>query len=294
MEIRLLKYFLAVTKAGSISKAAETLHLTQPTLSRQLKNLEEQLNTTLFIRGNKNITLTNDGVLLHKRAEEILMLVEKTEKDFLSNNDIISGDIYIGCGETDAMRIIARIIKKLQSDYPHVKVHLFSGNADDITEKLDEGLLDFCVLIEPADIRKYDFIQLPIKDQWGLLMHNNSKLASKDVITSSDLLNITLLTSRQTLVSNQISGWFGSDFEKLNIVATYNLIYNASLMVEEGLGSALCLNKLINTTGNSNLCFRPLSPKLDCCLDIVWKKNHIFSSAALNFLKRLKEEVIEV
>lgn len=294
MEIRLLKYFLAVTKAGSISKAAETLHLTQPTLSRQLKNLEEQLNTTLFIRGNKSITLTNDGVLLHKRAEEILMLVEKTEKDFLSNNDIISGDIYIGCGETDAMRIIARIIKKLQSDYPHVKVHLFSGNADDITEKLDEGLLDFCVLIEPADIRKYDFIQLQIKDQWGLLMHNNSKLASKDVITSSDLLNIPLLTSRQTLVSNQISGWFGSDFEKLNIVATYNLIYNASLMVEEGLGSALCLNKLINTTGNSNLCFRPLSPKLDCFLDIVWKKNHIFSSAALNFLKRLKEEIIEV
>ena len=292
MEIRLLKYFLAIIREGSISGAADSLHITQPTLSRQLKDLEDQLNTTLFIRGNRNISLTDAGLLLRKRAEEIIMLVDKTEKDFLHNNDIISGDIYIGCGETDVMRIIARITKKLQSEYPHVKVHLFSGNADDITEKLDKGLLDFCVLIEPADIKKYDFLQLPIKDKWGLLMPKDSPLSSKSVITPDDLLNIPLLTSRQALVSNEFSGWLGSDFEKLNIVATYNLIYNASLMVEEGVGYALCLDKLINTTGNSNLCFRPLSPKLECCLDIVWKKHHVFSSSALNFLKRIQSELL--
>lgn len=291
MEIRLLKYFLEVVHEGSISAAADSLHITQPTLSRQLKYLEEQLNTTLFIRGNRNISLTDDGLLLLKRAEEIITLVEKTEKDFLHNNDIISGDIYIGCGETDAMRIIARITKELQSQYPHVKVHLFSGNADDITEDLDKGLLDFCILIEPADIKKYDFLRLPTKDKWGLLMPNNSPLASHDVITPDDLLNIPLLTSRQTMVNNEFSGWLGSDFEKLNIVATYNLLYNASLMVEEGVGYALCLDKLINTTSDSKLCFRPLSPKLECCLNIVWKKNHTFSTSSLNFLKRIQKEL---
>lgn len=292
MEIRLLKYFLEVAQEGSISAAADSLHITQPTLSRQLKYLEEQLDTTLFIRGNRNISLTNDGLLLRKRAEEIIMLVEKTEKDFLHNNDIISGDIYIGCGETDAMKIIARITKELQSEYPHVKVHLFSGNADDITENLDKGLLDFCILIEPADIKKYDFLRLPIKDKWGLLMPNDSPISFHDVITPNDLLNIPLLTSRQTMVSNEFSGWLGSDFEKLNIVGTYNLIFNASLMVEEGVGYALCLNKLINTTGNSKLCFKPLSPKLESALNIVWKKNHIFSSSSLNFLKRIQKELL--
>lgn len=292
MEIRLLKYFLAVAREGSISAAAETLHVTQPTLSRQLKDLETQLDTTLFLRGNRNIALTDDGLLLRKRAEEIISLVEKTENDFLHNDDIISGDIYIGCGETDAMRIISRITKEIQSDYPHVKVHLLSGNADDITEKLDNGLLDFCVIIEPFDIKKYDFIQLPVKDQWGLLMTKNSPLASHEIITPQDLLDLPLITSRQTLVSNEFSGWLGMDFEKLNVVCTYNLIYNASLMVEEGVGYVLCLDNLINTTGKSNLCFRPLSPKLECNLDIIWKKHQVFSSSALNFLKRLQKELL--
>lgn len=291
MEIRLLKYFLAVIREGSISRAANGLHITQPTLSRQLKDLEDQLNTTLFIRGNRTISLTNDGLLLRKRAEEILMLVEKTENDFLNNKDIISGDIYIGCGETDAMKLIAPIIKKLQSDYPHIKVHLFSGNADDITEKLDNSLLDFCILIEPADIKKYDFLQLPTKDQWGLLIPKDSLLANNKVIKPNDLIDLPLLTSRQTLVSNEFSGWLGFDFDKLNIVATYNLIFNASLLVEEGIGYALCLDKLINTTGNSNLCFRPLSPRLECCLDIVWKKHHTLTSSALEFLKRIQNEL---
>lgn len=291
MEIRLLRYFLAVAREGSISNAAEYLHITQPTLSRQLKDLEEYLGTQLFIRGNRKISLTDEGMLLRKRAEEITMLVDKTEKDFLHSNEIISGDIYIGCGESDSMRILSRITKQLQEEFPHVKVHLLSGNADDITEKLDKGLLDFCILIEPADIKKYDFLKLPVKDQWGLLMPKDSPLAYNDAITPDYLKDLPLLTSRQTMISNEFSGWLGSDFEELNIVGTYNLIYNASLMVEEGVGYALCLDKLINTTGSSNLCFRPLSPKLECSLDIVWKKHQIFSTSAQNFLKRLQREL---
>lgn len=291
MEIRLLKYFLTVIKEGSISKAADALHITQPTLSRQLKQLEDELNTTLFKRGSRNISLTKDGFLLQMRAKEIVTLVDKTEKDFLSNNDLICGDIYIGCGETDAMRIIARATKKLIKDYPNIKVHLFSGNADDITEKLDKGILDFCVFIEPSDIKKYDFIKLPLKDTWGLLVPKDSLLSSKKYITKDDLIDIPLITSRQSLVHNEFSGWLGFDYDDLNIVSTYNLIFNASLMVEEGVGFALCLDKLINTSLNSNLCFKPLYPKLESSLSFVWNKNHAFSNQAEKFLEKLREEL---
>ncbi|MGL5868345.1 LysR family transcriptional regulator [Clostridium chrysemydis] len=291
MEIRLLKYFLTVIKEGSISKAADALHITQPTLSRQLKQLEDELNTTLFKRGSRNISLTKDGFLLQMRAKEIVTLVDKTEKDFLSNKDLICGDIYIGCGETDAMRIIARATKKLIKDYPNIKVHLFSGNADDITEKLDKGILDFCVFIEPSDIKKYDFIKLPLKDTWGLLVPKDSLLSSKKHITKDDLIDIPLITSRQSLVHNEFSGWLGFDYDDLNIVSTYNLIFNASLMVEEGVGFALCLDKLINTSLNSNLCFKPLYPKLESSLSFVWNKNHAFSNQAEKFLEKLREEL---
>ncbi|MGL6184460.1 MAG: LysR family transcriptional regulator [Clostridium chrysemydis] len=291
MEIRLLKYFLTVIKEGSISKAADALHITQPTLSRQLKQLEDELNTTLFKRGSRNISLTKDGFLLQMRAKEIVTLVDKTEKDFLSNKDLICGDIYIGCGETDAMRIIARATKKLIKDYPNIKVHLFSGNADDITEKLDKGILDFCVFIEPSDIKKYDFIKLPLKDTWGLLVPKDSLLSSKKYITKDDLIDIPLITSRQSLVHNEFSGWLGFDYDDLNIVSTYNLIFNASLMVEEGVGFALCLDKLINTSLNSNLCFNPLYPKLESSLSFVWNKNHAFSNQAEKFLEKLREEL---
>lgn len=291
MEIRLLKYFLTVIKEGSISKAADALHITQPTLSRQLKQLEDELNTTLFKRGSRNISLTKDGFLLQMRAKEIVTLVDKTEKDFLSNNDLICGDIYIGCGETDTMRIIARATKKLIKDYPNIKVHLFSGNADDITEKLDKGILDFCVFIEPSAIKKYDFIKLPLKDTWGLLVPKDSLLSSKKHITKDDLIDIPLITSRQSLVHNEFSGWLGFDYDDLNIVSTYNLIFNASLMVEEGVGFALCLDKLINTSLNSNLCFKPLYPKLESSLSFVWNKNHAFSNQAEKFLEKLREEL---
>lgn len=291
MELRVLRYFLAVAKEESITAASETLHVTQPTLSRQLMELEEEFGKKLFIRGNRKITLTDEGILLRKRAEEIVELVEKTETEITASDEIINGDIYIGGGETDAMRIIAHIVKKLQEKYPQVKYHLFSGNADDVTERLDRGLLDFGVVIEPANIQKYNYLKLPATDTWGVLMRKDSPLAQNTVIKPKDLHNIPLLCSRQSMVGKGISQWIGKDFEKLNIVATYNLVYNASLMVEEGIGYALSLDKLVNTTGNSALCFKPLEPKLEVGLNIVWKKSQVFSKAAKKFLEMLESEL---
>ena len=291
MELRVLRYFLAVAKEESITAASETLHVTQPTLSRQHMELEEEFGKKLFIRGNRKITLTDEGILLRKRAEEIVELVEKTETEITASDEIINGDIYIGGGETDAMRIIAHIVKKLQEKYPQVKYHLFSGNADDVTERLDRGLLDFGVVIEPANIQKYDYLKLPATDTWGVLMRKDSPLAQNTVIKPKDLHNIPLLCSRQSMVGKGISQWIGKDFEKLNTVATYNLVYNASLMVEEGIGYALSLDKLVNTTGNSALCFKPLEPKLEVGLNIVWKKSQVFSKAAKKFLEMLESEL---
>lgn len=289
MDIRVLKYFMAVTREESISGAAESLHMTQPTLSRQLMDLEEELGKKLLIRGNRRITLTEEGMLLRKRAAEILDLVDKTEAELMAPDEVVSGDIYIGGGETDAMRLIARIATDLQKSCPNICYHLFSGNADDVTERLDKGLLDFGILIEPADMRKYDYIRLPATDTWGLLMPKDCPLASHDCILPEDIWELPLITSRQTTVSNVFSGWLKRDYEKLNIVATYNLIYNASLMVEEGLGYALCLDNLINTSENSGLCFRPLKPQIEVHLDIVWKKYQIFSRAADRFLSKVQE-----
>ena len=289
MEIRVLRYFLAVAREESISGAAEHLHVTQPTLSRQLMDLEEELGKKLFHRGNRKITLTEEGMLLRKRAEEIVDLVEKTESELSATEGAINGDIYIGGGETDAMRMIARIAKELCEEHPGIRYHLYSGNADDVTERIDKGLLDFGILIGASGMSKYDSIHLPAADTWGVLMRMDSPLAAKESVVPEDLWDLPLISSRQTLVSNQLSEWFHRDYEKLNIVATYNLVYNASLMVDEGIGYALCLDKLVNMTGGSNLCFRALNPTLESKLDIVWKKYQVFSKAAECFQKRLYE-----
>ncbi|MGL4652042.1 LysR family transcriptional regulator [Cetobacterium sp.] len=292
MELRILKYFLAISREGSIIKAAETLYITQPTLSRQIIDLEDQLGTKLLVRGNKNkkITLTEDGIRFRKRAEEIVELAERTEMEFKTQSEEISGDIYIGGGETDSMRFIAKTMIKLQKQYPNIRFHLYSGNADDITEKLDNGLLDFGVLIGPASLENYNYLKFPTKDIWGLLMKKNSSMASKKYIKINDLENIPLIVSNQSLVENQIAGWGIKDFSKLNIVGTYNLVFNASLMVDEGFGYALCLDKLVNTSCESTLCFKPLSPILEVNLDIIWKKNQVFSKAAAKFLEFLAIE----
>lgn len=200
----------------------------------------------------------------------------------------ITGNIYIGGGETDAMRLIARTAKELQADYPRIRYHLYSGNGEDVSERLDKGLLDLGILVEPFDMKRYDFIQLPATDIWGVLMRKDSPLAEKEHIQPEDLWELPLLTSRQTMAQKELMAWLGRGREELHIVSTYNLIYNASLMVEEGLGYALSLDRLINTTGDSALCFRPLRPKLEVGLDIVWKKYQVFSPATAKFLERLQ------
>ena len=291
MEFRVLQYFLAIAREETISQAAESLHITQPTLSRQMKGLEEQLGKQLFIRGNRKINLTEEGILLRQRAKEIISLVEKTESEIMHSDTTISGDIYIGSGETEGMRILAKVIDTCHKEYPKIKFHLYSGNSQDVVEKIENGLIDFGVLIEPADISKYDFIKIPVKDKWGVLMRKDSPIASLKSITADTLKKLPLICSSQEIVKNEISGWLNDDYNKLNIVATYNLIYNASLLVEEGSGYALGLDKLINTSGNSKLCFIPLEPKLEVGLTLIWKKYHLFSKAASYFLNQLRKEI---
>ncbi|MFB5676246.1 LysR family transcriptional regulator [Paenibacillus terreus] len=294
MEFRVLRYFLTVAREGSITRAADFLHVTQPTLSRQLKDLEEQLGKKLFTRSSHSIILTDEGMLLRKRAEEIVDMVDKLEAEFISMEETISGDVYIGSGETYAMKQIARVVKDLQLKYPNIRYHIFSGNEDDVTERLDKGLLDFGILIDPADLSKYNYINMPAKDVWGVVMRKDSSLAVKDTIQVDDLLNVPLICSRQamqqTLSKNEYVDWFGENFDKLNIVTTFNLLYNAAIMVEEGIGYALSIDKIVNTSSDSNLCFRPLKPRLEAGLNIVWKKHQVFSAAAAVFLNEIQEK----
>ncbi|MBZ5481186.1 LysR family transcriptional regulator [Priestia megaterium] len=294
MEIRVLRYFLAVAREGNITRAADVLHVTQPTLSRQLKDLEQELGKKLFIRSSHSVFLTDEGMLLRNRAEEIVNMVDKLEAEFSSMEETIGGDVYIGGGETEAMKHIARVAKDVQVRYPDIRYHLYSGNEEDITERLDKGLLDFGILIQPADISKYNYLNMPAKDVWGVVMRKDSPLALKESIQAGDLLNVPLICSRQamkqTFSKNEFADWFGEDFHKLNIVTTYNLAYNAAIMVEEGIGYAITLDKIVNTSTASNLCFRPLQPRLESGLNIVWKKHHVLSAAANAFLKELQEE----
>ena len=293
MEIGVLRYFLAIAREGSITNAASFLHVTQPTLSRQIRDLEEELGQKLFTRGSHNMTLTTEGMILRKRAEEIISMVDKTEAEFNAMENVVSGDIYIGGGETEAIRLIARIAHEVRTNYPGIHYHLYSGNSEDVTERLDKGLLDFGILIQPADISKYDYINIPAKDTWGVVMRRDCPLAAKKAIQKEDLLDVPLICSRQAISGerqgNEFTGWFGEDFDKLDIVTTFNLIYNAAIMVEACIGYALTIDRIVNTAESSNLCFRPLEPRLDSGLNIIWKKYQVFSSAAELFLDKLRE-----
>lgn len=259
MEIRVLKYFLTVTREQSINRAAESLHLSQPSLSTQIRNMEEELGKQLLIRGTKGtrkITLTEEGMILKKRAEEILNLIEKTENEISLSDNIIAGDVYIGAGETDAVRLLAKIAKEIQSNYPDIHYHISSGNAEFVLEQLDKGLIDFGLVFGNVDSKKYNALKLSSKDTWGVLMRKDSELSHKKYITPKDLYDKPLIISHQRNQGGDFSSWLNCNLEKLNIVATYNLLFNASLLVDEGLGYAIVLDKIINTGDNSNLCFR--------------------------------------
>lgn len=287
IEFRVLQYFLAVAREGNITRAAEALNITQPTLSRQMMELEENLGCRLFMRGGRRATLTEDGMLLRKRAEDVVSLMEKTEGEFSRPGVEVGGDVFIAAGETSAMRIIARAAKHLREKYPGIILHLFSGSAGDVAEKLDKGLADFGIFIGRADIRKYDYLALGTDDSWGLLLRAEDPLAAKASISPRDLYGIPIICSRQLLDDNELSGWLGSDLTKLNIAATYNLIYNASLLVEEGAGAALCISGLVDER-TRGLCFRPLEPAVGALLVMAWKKRQVFSKAAEKFLEHMR------
>lgn len=290
MELRVLQYFLAVAREQNISAAAQSLHLTQPTLSRQLRELEEELGKQLMVRGNRKITLTEEGMLLRKRAEEILELVDRTEKEVMRSDEAVSGDIYIGTGETDGVRQLARTARRIQESCPGIHFHIVSGDAVDVCERLDKGLLDFGVLLGDIDKIKYRYLELPMKDTWGVLMRRDSPLSAGDTVSPRDLWDKPLILSRQMDNKSDLYRWLRKEPSELRTVATYNLIYNASLMVDEGMGYAFTLDKLVNTTG-SNLCFRPLEPRLELGMYLVWKKSQLFSKAAEVFLEHLKEQL---
>lgn len=291
MEIRELRYFLAVAKEQSISKAADYLFITQPSLSRQMQNLEKEIGAQLFVRGRRKITLTETGTLLKKRAEEILDLYDKTSAELHAPTAEISGDIYIGGGESYAIDEVAKLAKALRADYPNIRFHFYSGDTEEVILRLDKGLIDFGILVEPADLSGLEYVRLPQKDTWGGLMRKDSPLAAKEFITPEDLYGVPLIRSRHAMDKNELSDWFKQGAEQLNVVATYNLLYNASLLVKEGLGYAICLDKIINTTGDSELCFRPLKPRLETTLAVAWKKYQVFSKAGELFLNHLKNSL---
>ena len=293
MDIKELRYFIAVAECGSISKAAEKLFTTQPNLSRQLMKLEEETGQKLLIRGNKKSELTEAGRLLYKRATEIKELMDRTQSELRSDGDEVFGTVCIGGGESYAVGLIAKAAKEVSDMFPGIKFDFFSGDTDAVTEKLDKGLIDFGILIEPSNLEKYNSLRLPLTDKWGILMRKDSPLSEKEYITKEDLNGLPLLFSVHSFKKNNVTAWFCKDLDKLNVVATYNLIYNASLMVEQGMGYAVGLKGIINTSGDSTLCFRPFFPILETHLDVAWKKNGELSKASKIFLERLISDLSE-
>ncbi|MDE6677407.1 MAG: LysR family transcriptional regulator [Ruminococcus sp.] len=291
MELRVLHYFLAVVREQTVSAAAESLHLTQPTLSRQLRDLEDELGKKLFIRGKHKIELTEEGMLLRKRAEQILELVRRTENDISANDETFAGDIYISAGETDAVKLVARTASRMIQDYPLVHFHIYSGDGEDVLERLNKGLSDFGIIFTPVDNIKYNSVKIPLKDEWGILMRKDSPLAEKECIQLSDIIKSPLIVSRQKSDKLTIMKWLGKNSDKLNIVSTYNLVYNASVMVKENIGYALALDKLINVSGDSELCFRPLSPPVYAEMYFIWNKYQVMTKSAEKFLEYFRSEI---
>lgn len=286
LETRVLRYFLAVAQEGSVTRAARALHLTQPTLSRQIRELEEELGQTLFSRGGRELSLTREGLLLRQRAEEIVGLAEITEKEFRSLGEkTVSGDLSLGCGESKALSFVTDALKVLQDEHPLIIPHFFSGNGEIIMDRLDKGLLDFAVLMGAENTERYYSLPLPNHDTWGLLMNKDDPMAQKKAITAEDLLDIPLILSSQSLSRDELSGWLGFPMSRLHIAATYTLLFNGSLMVRSGLGYALCFDHIALSGKDSPFAFRPLTSPLS----LVWKKHQILSAPAEAFLAKIRE-----
>ena len=287
MEIRTLRYFLAVAREENMTRAAEQLHVTQPTLSKTLKALEDELGKKLFTRHSFSIRLTDEGTLLRNRAEDLVSMADKIAREFVTLDDITGGDIYLGLAESYQIRTLARAIKEFQKQYPELHYHITSGDTEQVTEKLDKGLLDFAVLVETPDTGKYDYLVFPQADVWGLVFPANDPLAQKEVVTVDDLVSLPLFCSEQSW-RNDIPRWCGERIRDLHMEGSFRLSYNGSLFAREGLGYLLTFEHLIDTSADSGLEFRPLSPTLENKLYLVWKKYQTLSPIAERFLKHLQ------
>ncbi len=291
MDLRLLEYFLAVAKVGNITKAAEQLHVTQPTISRQLMDLEEMLGTPLLTRGKRQVTLTDAGVLFQQRAQEIVDLMDKTERDLAEQRDLVGGTVSLGCVETCVSRMLPEVLKEFSARYPQVQYEIYSADGDDIREKLDRGELDFGVLVEPVEAAKYDCLRLPYWETWGVVMRKDDPLAEKQVLTAEDILPLTLILPRREIVQDNIASWFGAERSQLHIFGSHNLLNNAALLAEAGLGYVVCVGGAFEIRGGEHLCFRPIVPERTSGHVLAWKKNRVFHSAASRFRTFLSEKI---
>ena len=289
MEIRVLRYFMEIAREENMTKAAKRLHISQSALSKEIKKLEEELGHSLFIRTNKNMHLNDEGMLLRKRAGDILEMVDKTVEEFSQLNSITGGEIRIGCAESVQIKYLASVIKSFKKKYPNFIFHIFSGDTEPVTERLDRGLLDMAVIVEPPNLSKYNYLHVPESDKWGVIMRRDSPLAEKSELTFDDICELPLFTSKQS-IKVDFSRWCEENIERLNIIGTFNLAFNGSIFVKEGLGYLLTFEHLIDTSEKSGLCFRPIIPILETKMYIIWKKYQIFSPIAELFLKELKEE----
>lgn len=288
MEIRVLRYFLTVVREEGINRAAEVLHITQPTLSRQLSQLEEEVGVKLFHRGARKITLTNEGILLRRRAEEILALVDRTERELAEQDELVEGRIVIGGGELAAMQVLPEIIEDFHEKYPLVTFDIFTGNADMVKEQMEKGLIDIGVLLEPIDIEKFDFIRLREKERWVVLMRPDDSLAQKETVSAKDLENMPLILPRRTNVQNELSNWFGDFFQEQQVLFISNLTTNSALMVQRGLAYSLVIEGSIPYWDKEKIAYRPLCPELTANSVLAWKKQQPFSLAATKFIEYMK------
>lgn len=288
MEIRVLRYFLTVVREQSITKASKVLHITQPTLSRQLAQMEEEVGVKLFDRGTLKITLTNEGLLLRRRAEEILQLVDKTEKELIEQEEQVEGKITIGCGEIASVQLLPNLFKYFHEKYPRVTFDIYTATADHVKDQMDRGLVDIGLLLEPIDIEKYDFIRLDMKEKWVVLMRPDDPLAEKESITAGELSKLPLIMPRRLKVQSELASWFGDYYENLNILFTSNLSTNAAVMVRKGLAYSLVIEGMIPFWDQSQIAYRPLYPELTATSVLAWKRRQPFSLAVTKFIEYIK------
>lgn len=288
MEIRVLRYFLAVVREEGINRAAEVLHITQPTLSRQISQLEEEIGVKLFHRGARKITLTNEGILLRRRAEEILSLVDRTERELTWQEELVEGRIVIGGGELAAMQVLPEVIEAFHEKHPLVTFDIFTGNADLVKEQMEKGLIDIGVLLEPVDIEKFDFIRLKERERWVVLMRPDDPLAEKETVRAKDLENMPLILPMRTNVQNELSNWLGTSFQEKQVLFTGNLATNSALMVQRGLAYAIVIEGAIPFWDKEKIAYRPLCPELTANSVLAWKTHQPFSLAATKFIEHMK------